>query len=414
MRFVYGVGPRIRGYSQIEDFSVNTVQVPTAVGGSAGTLAVKDVVYTTQVSTGSVNLFRLDVSESNIKPGKSFESVTPDICTVDAAGNVSRVADGLCKINVVTPVGTRQYSQQLTTVGNTTVRTGVLSLATGSLLKYLTDQRNALLAATPPGAARQRAYVNADGSGGANSDNLLLRADVVGWSATPFSHLLGSRFITAKHEIATAHVKGVGPYNTYWTNLDGSKVMSWNPQTQVLQDGVAIYPTTYGKVIGGDTAIIYYPNGNAATLTKLPPVNLANYLPTCGDSLVDVPVWYKRKNSAVAGEGHWVQAASVLGSGGMRVPIDSAAKTFCDFSSAIQFTGGDSGTPVFACVNGEAMLMYSVSFSNGAGWCYASNQAEINTTLNQLSAAYVAAGGVDASNGSYAAATVNLSSFNLY
>lgn len=414
MKIIHGTGPRIRGYTPLEDFSTNTVQVPTVVGGSAGTQVVNEVTYTTQIGAGSVNLFRLDVSESSLKPGKSFESVTPSVCTVDSSGNVSHVADGLCKINVVTPVGTRQFSQQLTTTGSTTVRTGVQSIAAGSLLKYLTDQRNALLAATTPGAARQRAYVNADGTGGLNPDNLLLRTDVAGWTSTPFSQILGARYLTAKHEIVTAHARGVGPYSKYWTNLDGSNVMAWSPQVNVIQDGVQITPTTYGKVIGQDTAIVYYPAGNATTLTKLPPENLNRYLTVTGDYLVDVPVWYRRYNSSVAGESRWVQSASLNGLGSLRVPTNTTAKTFCDFSSAIQFTGGDSGTPVFACVNGEAMLMYSVSFANGGGWCYGSNLALINTTLNQLSAAYVAAGGTDANNGSYAAATVSLSGFNLY
>lgn len=414
MKIIHGTGPRIRGYTPLEDFSTNTVQVPTVVGGSAGTQVVNEVTYTTQTGAGSVNLFRLDVSESNFKPGKSFASVTPSVCTVDSSGNVSHVADGLCKINVITPVGTRQFSQQLTTTGNTTVRTGVQSLAAGSLLKYLTDQRNALLAATTPGAARQRAYVNADGTGGLNPDNLLLRTDVAGWTSTPFSQILGARYLTAKHEIVTAHARGVGPYSKYWTNLDGSNVMAWSPQANVLQNGVAITPTTYGKVIGQDTAIVYYPAGNATTLTKLPPENLNRYLTVTGDYLVDVPVWYRRYNSSVAGESRWVQSASLYGLSNIRVPTDAAAKTFCDFGSTIQFTGGDSGTGMFLCINGEAILAYSLSFASGVGQSYATLLPTINTTMNQLSAQYVAAGGTDASNGSYAAQTANLSGFTLY
>lgn len=414
MRIIHGAGPTVRGYNPLEDFSANLMQTPSTVGGTSGTQTVNEVTYTTQVGTSTVNLFRLDVSESNLRPGKSFESATPSICTVNAAGEVSRVADGLCKVNVITPVGTRQYSQTLATTGGATVRTGMSSLASGSLLKYLTDQRNALLAATSPGATRQRAYANADGTGGANASNLLLRNDVGGWTATPFSHLLGTRYISAKHSIHTAHVIGVGPYNTYYTTTAGGHVYEWTPTTDLVVNGSTVRRTDYGKVIGTDTVVIYEPSANAATLTKLPPVNLSSYLPTCGDSLVDVPVWFRRYNSATANEGRWIQAASVLGSGGMRVPVNAAAKTFSDFQDVIQFTGGDSGTPVFACVNGEAMLLYSVSFSNGSGWCYASNQAEINTAMNTLSAAYVAAGGTDASNGSYAAATVSLSGFNLY
>lgn len=415
MNIIHGTGPRIRGISPLEDFNTNTVQVPSVVGGSNGTLTVNDVTYTIKVGTVSVNLFRLDVSESSYKPGKSFVSVTPAVCTVDSTGQVSRVSDGLCEIDVVTPVGTRRYSQQIVTSGSTTIKDGVSALAAGSLLKYLTDQRNALLAAVAPVAANQRAYVNGDGSGGLNASNMLLRSDVAGWTATPFSHLFTNwRYISARHSIHTAHVLGVGPFNRYYTNTDGSNVMSWTPTTDLVVGGVVQRRTDYGKVISPDTAIVYQPTANATTLTKLPPANLASYLPTSGEWLVDAPVWFKRHNSAQAGEGHWVQAASLNTDANVRVPTSAAPKTFCDFAETIAFTGGDSGTPIFMCVNGEAVLVYSLTSGWGGGYSYAGLNSAINTAMNELSAQYVAAGGVDAGNGSYAAATVSLSGFNLY
>lgn len=424
MDFKVGAGPRLSGFSAKEDFSVSVVQTPTSSGGSSGPAATftKDVRYTEDSGAGSTNLFRLDVAESIVAPGKSFVSKTPSICTVDANGQVAYVSNGLCQIDVVTPVGRRRFEQSLwNTVA--TVKTGVSELAAGSLIGYLTDQRNALLAqvqaeitaGTITRATAQRSYVNGDGSGGFNPSNMLKRADIAGWTACNYDKLRNWRYLTPKHSIHTAHVIGVGPYSTYYTMPDGSPVLQWTPTTQLLQGGSLVYRNDYGKVIDVDTAIVYQPSANVANLTKLPPANLSAYLPTCGDHLVDVPVWASRWNTYIAGEQGWVQAVSVMGLGGMRVPSDPTSQLFCQpYNGTNLGTGGDSGSAVFANINGEPMLLYSMSFTGGFGWCYASGNALINSTMNYLSGLYVADGGTDAANGTYAAQTVDLSAFNLY
>jgi hypothetical protein len=378
--------PVIRGPLPQEDFTVIVEQTPLAIGGSSSTQTTNDVTWTTQTGAISDNNFRL------LNANAAFESATPAICTVDALGQVTRLADGLADIRVtVQGLGTRKFTQQLTRTGSTTVKTGVQSLSAGSLLKYLHDQRSAILAASTPNAANQRAYMNADGSGGINPENMLLRTDVTGFTPLDLTPILFNayRWITPKHRIFTYHT------NPYWG--DGSSV---------VQSG-----NSYGKKIFADTGIVYEKFANISSICKLLPSNWRSYLPTLANNLLDIPAWAHRQwvGAAASGEKYWMQAATLKSSSAL-VPADVSAATFAHPTNGNMGVGGDSGTPVFVGINGQAVLIGHMSWSGGGlDREYGDKIADINAALVETATA-----GGDADPSSYAVQTVDLSGFAAY
>lgn len=379
---------QVAGPTPDRDFVVSVVEAPTTDGGTTSTLVTNDVTWDTQITAASDNNFKIET------PGATFESETPAVASVDASGSVTRVADGQCNILIrVAGQGARRYSRQMTRTGSTTVKTGVSSLASGSLLKYLTEQRDAILAASTPNASNQRAYVNADGTGGQNAANMLLRSDVAGFTPLNLSPILWNayRWITPKHRIFTYHT------NPYWG--DGSAVVQSGSQ--------------YGIKLFGDTGIVYDANANVAAgnICKLLPSNWRSYLPTFADLLLDVPIWSRRRwvGSTSSGELYWIQAASDRSSGAL-LPVGATAATFAHPTNGSMGVGGDSGSPAFMGINGEAVLVGHVSWSGGRfDTEYGDRIAEINTALVTTA---TAAG--DPQAGTYAATTVNLSGFNAY
>lgn len=409
MQIVYQAGaPAITGANPSRDFSVAAAQTPLSVGGSSGTEAASDVIYTTQIGTGTDNNFRIDLSIG--LDASSFEhtitSATPAVCSVDESTHqVTRVANGLCSIDVSVPrLGTRRINQQMTRSGASTTRTGVSSYAAGSLLKYLWDQSNAACAAVIPGESAQR-YL-----GGGNA---LSEAIHAGLSLT---HLTGQRWITPHHYIGAAHTFGVGYYSMYARMPDGSPVMSATPTTQVVIGGVT---QPYGKhlrVIGNDTAIHYSPGAYGGTLAKLLPSTWRTKLPTAND-LARIPVWAVLNSAGMAGwgkTGDWLCPLDLSASLAVARPVKTGRAELLPGTSP-GMVPGHSGSLIFMSINTDAVLCASANFGGNATQDFYGDMVEaINTVLNQLSAAYVAAGGTDAVNGGYTVQTISLSGFTSY
>jgi hypothetical protein len=389
MNLIYGAGAKlVRGLTPFDDFSLLVDQTPLAIDGSISAQTIKDVVWTIRGASGVDNNFRLASTST-----AEYINVTPAICSVDSAGNVSRLADGLARVQCkVFRKGVREYSQQLVRSGAAAVKESVNSLATGSLIKYLHDQRNAILAASVPNAANQRAYVNADGTGGSNPSNMLLRTDVAGFTPIDLSSIINGnsyRWLTPKHRIFTYHT------NPYWG--DGSAI---------VQDG-----TRYGKKLLGDTGIVYEPNGYTGTVCTLLPSNWRSYLPTWADTMLDIPVWSRRTwvGAKDSGEKFWIQAATKKGDGAL-LPVDTNAAAFAHPTNGSMGVGGDSGTPVFMGINGKAVLIGHISYSGGLlNADYADYIPTINSVMQELAQA---AG--DVNYATYSAQTADLSGFTAY
>jgi hypothetical protein len=384
------LAPILRGLQPQEDFTTDVIQTPLAIGGSATTTTVKDITWNAQINAGSDNNFKVATQDAIVT------SETPGICTVSGK-DVSRVANGVCNIIIrVKDLGARRYSQDMARTGSTTVLTDVQSVQAGSLLKYLLDQRTALLSAVTPTAANQRSYVNGDGSGGINTGNMLLRADISGFTPLNISPMVFNayRWITPRHRIFSYHT------NPYWG--DGSSI---------VQSG-----TAYGKNIGADTGIVYHSVGTpiaSADQCKVLPSNWRNYLPSYLNAYTfDIPLWYRRYwvGAQDSGEHYWMQAARLVDNIWAYAPLDSQAATFAHPSNGSMGIGNDSGSPVFMGINSEAVLTGHIQ---GQGGRLGVNYGDFISQINAALVATATAGG-DANPSQYAVQTADLSGFNFY
>lgn len=410
-----------KGPQADEDFEIVVEQAPLSVGGSSGIQSNGDVVFTTQSFATVDNNFKVALSV-----GATLANESPSVCSVDGSGNVilTNPAGGMASVALVIPgLGSRRYTQQLARVPSApTVYTGVQSIAAGSLLKYLIDQADALCAACTPGAAQQRYWVNADGSGGVNPANMLKRTDVVGWTPLNIDHISNSpRYLTPHHTTTAAHLAGVGSSSRFWTTPEGNNVYETTPSTIVCTRDPNGNITWQGpankwlKVLDSDVLIEYKTATYSGALTKLLPANFRSYLPTC-DPMVRIPAWVRRTN-ITTGADYWTQQLDMWRYGQFVAPVSPIRAGFAQPHSnggGSVLWGGDSGSPAFLGINGEAILFTSISY--GGAYVVGSNQHILSDMIPAINAAMqsMAQAAGDVSYASYAVQTADLSGFPAY
>jgi hypothetical protein len=384
------LGARIRGKSTVDDFYLNTVRSDELVGDVlTGTQTIRDITYNTAVPQTTIRKSNVEVNSiPQISP--IYESATPDVCSVNQQGIVTRVSDGTCGILVHANRDTRRIDSNITTVPGTLAYTGVLSFGSNSLRKYLWDQQLACFSGLTPGAGSQAAFDNT-----VVNANCLVRRTVAGYQRPPLDALdqllVGTggpasnfhpwrAWITPHHYLTWAgHFPNTTPTATTRTIAELRVVYSATPWNGSL---CKFLPANAGD-------------------TKLPPVSgVAN---TIGSYIA---AWARLRNVYVAGQSYWVQPVN-LGSINP-VPVSDPRRPWQRLSSTgVMATSGDSGSPIWTQINGDLVIlnhvvMYGLAGGGGLG------QSPYNMLLNQINTAL----GELNSSGLYTAQTVDLSGFS--
>lgn len=392
MIFVFDAtnGTPMRGYNILEDFSAFVEQAPLTTNPVAGTTTTDDTVWNTVTTSGSDNNWHLHVSESSFAPGKSLVSQTPSVCSVDSAGNVTRITDGVCHVDVVTPVGTRRYSQTMLRSGAGTIKTDVSSYLTGSLRKYLRDQQVAALAGVTAGASAQRATIDGTVSGAVNTGNFLRAQGKTGFAGFAL-------------DILDQMLAVDGPSARWKAWISPRHYISW--------EGHGVGSTATRTPTSHDYCISYSTTAWTGTLTKLLPANWRNYLPRGAQGPwenTNIACWSRPRNVYSGSDLLWAMPQDL-----MRSAVYAATDPLSVYqrsSDGYMYKGGDSGTPMFCGINGHLIALSHVFYGSSGGYYhYADDIALINSTMNDLSTA-----NGDANAGTYAVQTVDLSGFNVY
>lgn len=360
-----------------------TLSTPTT-----GTQTTRDVVYATATAATVARKQDLRVESLASQPAAAYRTETPAVCTVAADGRVTRVADGQCRIVARVGCDERQHRQEITTSAGATVITGVQGYVAGSLRQYLADQQLAAINGLTPGAATQRAF--APGSSSVNTGNLL-RASRGAYTAPALSALdellVGAGGAVSWRAWITPH-----HYLTWWGHGD--------------------VPDTATRRMVFELAVEYSATPWAGALVRLLPGTVLGSAASPAPQLLQPATmgahlccWARLANTYTDdGESLWVQP--------VRLQLDNPFSTG-DARRAWQRTapsgtpmanGGDSGSPVFAVVNGVLVLLSHVMFRGGLGtMLYHQYIAQINAALAALNA-----------SGTYTVQTVDLSGFTSY
>ncbi len=150
----FGTGMLIQGIATATDFSASMSPVTTPVAALDITQSSQDIIVDIDVSAYTSNGQQITVVDSPLAPTHSFVDMTPSLATTDSAGLVTvnplSIYGGTAQVSVVTPVGSRTYSGNVSATGKTITTASVL-FAPGSVSKHIYDTIKALWDGKTPG-----------------------------------------------------------------------------------------------------------------------------------------------------------------------------------------------------------------------------------------------------------------------
>ena len=371
---------------------------------------VRAITFETHCTGGTANNFQIT---SNVNP-TVFVSETPDVCTVDTAGNVNLVTESqrleprTCSILVKGRGHTKRITRSVKIEGFSVYPVDVVSVDTSSLDEYFRNQVLSVLDGQIPGADSQALTVNPDGSGGINMNNMALTSGLL--TLDQLTQIaLGGRWhwLTPHHRVCVGHV--AGGTNIVPEMIDNAFMGSY-------------LPGKYAKAfLGTDFALVYTPNawdgGSPKPLAHCMP-NYYEYLSSYVDKHPydrstdgfnyphEVPVWAARWNYDRTAR--WFQPVKWNGHPA-RFVHDQDMIPFCGCRAPDNCGwGGDSGWLCFAVVNGQYCPLTFIAWKGGGGPGLGQKE-RINAGLKII--AYDAG---DPNYDSYAMAEVDLSNFTHY
>lgn len=383
-RAIYSPGAKtLRGWMPIEDFSVQSSQgqTGTAVPGSLTT--DKDQSILTASYSGTSQTYQLSVS-GDVVP--SFVNRTPAVVSVTASGLVTALASGLAQVDAVTSKGTRRWEQLVLASQATVSVPQFQGYVAGSLARHITDQMLALIAGKTASDATRNVYshnlyginaVNINGDNQApdavrNASNFAAAIDLSGMTVgTYYAGIFPCALISPRHVIRADHVSSQG--RCVWLGTNGQ-----------------FYTATVksSQNIGGDINIGYLdtPVPAAVKPFKVLPSNYTTYLPstqvqripllskgwTAGDKLRVIEYWIRTTNP-------FLSSAPSIALDTQSVPI--AGSPFESWFSPI--ISGDSSSPQWAVINGEAVLMGSLWNVTGCSH-YGDYVPQIEAAMNAI------------------------------
>lgn len=394
----HGEGTVLRGWYSGEDYSFSLRNSDEAVDAvPQGTTTVGDTTFSISTAAGVQHKSDVVIENHPTNPDVELLSLTPEVCAVTQAGEVSMVSAGVCSIEMRGQTGVRHANQALYLSGASSVYTSVASFEAGSLREYLRARQLAELSGVIPGAATQRAGVNGVAPyGGVNAGNFLfnttLPADAIALMLVSDDSIGWRAWVTPHHYLT-------------WVGHDDSYPGG------ILPDG-----SGYAHI--KELRVVYSTAEYAGTKVKLLPANWKTYLPDVPSTASalgnNVACWARLYRTYVSGEERWVMPVSL--SYGNPWPVGDSRRQYQKFlaTGTPMFNGGDSGSPVFCGIHDglqdNLVLLTHVEYQGQAGsQMYADYLTQINAALNSLA---TSAG--DPAAGTYVVQTVDLSGFTSY
>lgn len=385
---------KLRGFNQDDDFTYAVASTPLGTPGGVVASSIYDANTLITTTTGSTNLFRLDVSKSLVNPDNTlvFSSDDPGVVTVDQTGQTFFVAAGAASVRIKAGGIERRYTQNVSTVGNLTSET-VESYKAGSLGQHVWDYMLGLVGGkTPQGTSpdyggTQNLFTqnnhHVDGTNNAVR-NTAFFADVLAdkFCALACGNLDGAGTPTSIHPpilVSPRHVYGAKHYHA----ANGTAITFRKPdgsyQTVTI---LSSYTNASDHWIGYLSAPI------AASIAplKVMPANWRSFIKSCDQDNGGafawgiLPVFTKVMHNPAGG---WSDRVSISYLQSVYTPTavgysDSLSVGGAWFSSTATFyswagmvRGGDSGGMVAMPVNGELVLL--------GGWWSAGGFQEIQS-----------------------------------
>lgn len=417
MRIVFGPsGEHLRGWKPSDDFSCELVRSDESYGvaGAPISTTIKDLTFAGTQTVGTAQKSDLLISNASDNPVVTLESLTPAVCTVDALGHVSRVADGSCVIRATGQTGKRDIQQTIITSGGQPIYTSVTAIASGSLRKYLKDQQLAAISGVTPGSLSQRVHTTPYNAGfGATGNSVNVSNFIRAQTKTGFHPF----HLDVLDELL---VGGTGP--AQWRAwISPHHFLTW------LGHGSNSSPGNWVS-IAGEVVVQYSATAWAGNLCKLLPSNWTDYIPReafyiQGGSTPEFNIWSRFYNTYdVGADKRWVmpvRLGATSGNGDNNPyptgdPRRAFQKTYS--GSPPMVNGGDSGSPAFIGITEDGgitatlvPLGHTAYLGTTCSFFYGDMHAGINAAMNTLASA-----NSDLLAGSYAVQTVDLSGFTSY
>jgi hypothetical protein len=395
MAVVYSDSARtVRGYNQLEDFSVQLVETPVAVGGTVTLETVKDSVFAKFTGGVVAANFQLNVAESASFPGFEIINRTPLTCDVSPSGAVTWKANGFVIVDVVTSIGTRRYERYMVNASMDVPRYRHNNFLAGTLGRHIYDTMAAQVAGktfstssvtpyssnnyntTSPAVVRNPAAFTA---GLDLSAITVVNGGTYGHPGLLISprHILG-----ADHYVASSPMTWMRPDGTFATASVVSRKRIGSSDISVAYLGAPITGIVPFKVLPKDWAK-YIPGIIGKNTTQ----SGTRFTTTGNHPFAQLPVLFKK---ARAGDRIHTSVLQAIDSDAFCITASLASVPdiptlpTIDWGSGAE--SGDSGGPVFAPVNGEMVLFCTFWLPQG-GPFITSSIDDINAAMNSLASA---------------------------
>lgn len=414
MKILFGTDKVMRGYTTDEDFllSLQSSNAPLTPAED-GLYTVDDRTYLAQQpSSTMLKSDVIAVHSPDVSHTFTYESLTPNVCIVNAAGNVTGLITGSCSIEVSSHTGTRRIDQVIGITAGTTIYSSQIARADTSLRKYLYDQQIAALVDVVPGAVAQRGH--------AKGNNALSGGWVTAFGPEKFGAVNTNNFLFAQNkpgfdgfptDILACVLAGPEGLCEWMVWISDHHYLTWNGHNS--NQGA-------GYVNIAELVVVYSATAWTGSLARLMPVNFRNWLPrndVAETSLgSDICVWSRLYHtydgvSGLTSERRWVQPNNCPYHAFLEGDVRRAYQKI-DPSTGRVGSVGDSGSPSFFGIHGD-LVLYGFDLYNSVDYAtpfnYTSKVPQINAAMNDLA---TAAG--DANAGNYAVLHPELSMFATY
>jgi hypothetical protein len=389
MNFVSGTGPQIRGFAAGEDnFAV--IAPRDRVTGMPGTVTVdvKDARLLENAAAPVAHEF--DIVQNiplNLPQFFTTQNLTPSVVSFDPQTlKATRLSDGAALIRFYCAKGAKTLSWPVSQTTVTSIQSA--SWVPGTLAASATNAVDAAIAGKTASPATQSIWSTRDDVNAVYRWNTSLWASGLDltclspWNSYDANKRAGT-LITPRHVMFANHFFVPPGWSIRFVKSDGTVV------TRTVGAGLQIGRTDiYVAILDSDV-----PAG--ISFASVLPSNFSSYLPslTLNSTLYRMAVAWTNQFKALNVFDCNVLYADLIDLDGVycELPTDPVRLAFSAYDPTRFFyttvIPGDSGSPVFAIINGKAVLL-SCWHGPGGGPAYCNHVSEINAALTTLGGGY--------------------------
>lgn len=382
-------------------------------GGSSSQFTINDILFDHQIA-GTVD-HEADIAVSTTPAGSFgvYSSANPAVATVSAGGSITRVSDGVAKINFkVVPTTGKYLTKQISyTVSRTSGGTTNVfnSYVAGSLAKYLYDNIDSRINGVTASDATTKLWSTEDQA----TPTYVWNVNFWGYGTdlTPISpwnsqtdccgvgdHARRAGVLISPRHIAFANHYAPNLGTQYrFIKQDGTVV------TRTMTNEAQVF-TAGGSQTDIEIGVLDSDVPAGISFAKVLPANYVSYLPSL-TSTTTVPTLnlmggaYSIPDTDKQGYIKELYQLTPDGYGGVGFEPPTIAHRLTFFPR--DYMTGDSGNGSFLIINNQLVLLDTTTSFGGFGPNYAAFITQINSVMASL-------------GGGYSLTTIDLSAFNTY